>query len=204
MILDASPSSSLRRRSSSAAGREGQAPKEGNHGGLMNSAMIYLTGKLVGHPVFETIKKNQPMAQVLLETPRSFLRSGEVRTEVQIIPLVAFGRAVDEVRLLNIGDVVTVLARLSSYKFTGTSGEEKYSLSLVIESVFVPVLGTAKERPNVGHCSKPRSPTRNSTRGHSSNAHTKVNFAQPNKQRCLRSSACQIHRMFVSRTSTGF
>jgi single-stranded DNA-binding protein len=103
---------------------------------LMNSVMIYLTGRLAANPVFSETQKGKPMAKLLLEVElvREVTR-GEFRAETHLLPVTLFSWVADQARALRNGSAVTIVTHLSGTKFTQPSGEVRHGVQLVADAL---------------------------------------------------------------------
>jgi hypothetical protein len=113
---------------------------------LMGS--IYISGRLVGNPVFSETAKGKPMAKLLLETELvREVNRGEFRAETHTLPIILFSWVADQARTLRIRNSVTIAAHLSGTQFTQPSGEVRHGVQLVADALLFaskPVT-TAKE-----------------------------------------------------------
>ena len=106
---------------------------------LLSSAMIYLSGRLVGDPVFSETSKGKPMCRLLIEVElvREVGR-GEFRPETYPLPIIMFSWVADQARDLRRGDSVMVAARLNGTKFEKPGEEPKHGVQLIGEGLFFP------------------------------------------------------------------
>jgi single-stranded DNA-binding protein len=113
---------------------------------LMNSVMIYLTGKLVGDPFLGETQRGKPMCRLLLEIDLAReIGRGELQIETHRLPVVMYSRVANEARDLRRGDSVTVVARLNGTKFEKPGEETKHGLQLIGETLLFASPVLAKE-----------------------------------------------------------
>jgi single-stranded DNA-binding protein len=111
----------------------------------MNS-LVYLTGRLVGDPVFSETAKAKGMAKLLLEAELvREVNRGEFRAETHRLPILLFSWVADQARVLRSGSLVTIAARLNGTQFTLDTGEVRHGVQLIAEALLFP---PARKDPN--------------------------------------------------------
>jgi len=97
---------------------------------------LYITGRLVGSPVFSETQKGKTMAKLLLETELvREVNCGEFRAETHVLPVLLFSWVADQARDLRSGSSVTIAARLNGTQFTLPTGEVRHGVQLIAEAL---------------------------------------------------------------------
>jgi single-stranded DNA-binding protein len=108
---------------------------------------LYITGRLVGSPVFSETQKGKTMAKLLLETELvREVNRGEFRAETHVLPVLLFSWVADQARDLRSGSSVTIAARLNGTSFTLPSGEVRHGVQLIADALFFAPSGKEERR----------------------------------------------------------
>jgi single-stranded DNA-binding protein len=100
---------------------------------------IYLEGRIIGVPVVATTSKGGSLVKFLLEVEsQRQTRQGPV-SEIQTLPIAAFGHVADAVAAVHQYDKIIIGVRLSGTEFKTSDGTIKRGVQLVAESVAAPV-----------------------------------------------------------------